>query len=222
MKKYTSTLAELLSDKKHKATVGDMTIVYFAIKENDEKECDWFSAFISKPDSFSDEKTEQMISAAMKYAKGGYTADGKVMQQLEADPDVTFYIAGFTPNSARICQKFIYRDKFGMIIKNLVKHQLDLKINEENNRPAYFSGIANQLVSPNSTNEKISPTLMTNIMLSAFNGTKYPDGLFATVVRRIKTDSDEKSSYIKLNDTRAGIIKACLNRKYNREEITMS
>ena len=47
--------------------------------------------------------------------------------------------------------------------------------------------------------------------------------MLSTVIRRIKTDSDdEKNHYIKLNDTRAGIIKACLNRKYKKEEITMS
>ena len=64
---------------------------------------------------------------------------------------------------------------------------------------------------------------MTNIMLAAFNGTRYPDELLATIVRRVKTDSDDdKNRFIKLNDTRAGIIKACINRKYNKEDITMS
>ena len=48
---------------------------------------------------------------------------------------------------------------------------------------------------------------MTNIMLAAFNGTRYPDELLATIVRRVKTDSDDdKNRFIKLNDTRAGII----------------
>ena len=48
------------------------------------------------------------------------------------------------------------------------------------------------------------------IILAALNNTKYPDSLLATVIRRVKTDSDdEKSTYIRLNDTRTGIIKAC-------------
>ena len=64
---------------------------------------------------------------------------------------------------------------------------------------------------------------MSAIMLAALNNTKYPDTLLATIVRRVKTDSDEeKKHFIKLNDTRAGIIKACLNRKYKKEEITMA
>ena len=64
---------------------------------------------------------------------------------------------------------------------------------------------------------------MTAIMLSAFNGTAYPTALLETVIRRVKTDSDDdKNHFIKLNDTRAGIIKACINRKHKKEEITMS
>ena len=87
----------------------------------------------------------------------------------------------------------------------------------------YFGSIAKELISPKSSNDKVSPPLMSAIILAALNNTKYPDSLLATVIRRVKTDSDEENkTYIKLNDTRAGIIKACLNRKYKKEEITMS
>ncbi len=221
MKKYTSAFNKLLADKNHHTLIGDMVIVYFAMKENDESECGIFSGFFS--DSGVDSGTEQVLNKFMEYAKSGYTTDYHSIEALEADPDVTFYVAGFTPNSSRICQKFMYRDKFGNIMKNLIKHQYDLRISESNKRPVYFWGISRELVSPKSSNEKVSPPLMTSIMLSAFNNTKYPDGLLSAVVKRVKTDSDEeKNKYVKLNDTRAGIIKACLNRKYKREEITMA
>lgn len=222
MKKYTDTFNRLLADKNHHAFIGDMVIIYFAMKNNDSAECDLFSCFF---DSGSSDQTEQSINKLMKYAQSGYTTDSDSLSELETDPDVTFYIAGFTPNSSRICQKFIYRDKFGSLMKNLMKHQSDLKINEDNNRPVYFWGISKQLVSPKSSkeNQKVPPPLMTNIMLSAFNNTKYPDGLLSTVIKRVKTDNDEeKNPFIKLNDIRAGVIKACLNRKYQREEITMA
>ena len=43
------------------------------------------------------------------------------------------------------------------------------------------------------------------------------------MIRRVKTDSDEENNhYIKLNDIRAGIIKACLNRKAKKEEIKLA
>ncbi len=220
MKKYTSIFNKLLSDKKHHSSIGDMVLIYFAMRNDDSAECDIFSALLGNSD---DKKAEDEILSIMKYARSGYTTDQESIDRLISDDKVTFYIAGLTPNSSRICQKFIYRGNFGEMLNNLIKHQNDLCINERNIRPIYFSGIAKELKSPKSTDEKVSPPLMTSIMLAALNNTKYPDSLLSTIIRRVKTDSDEENKrYIKLNDTRAGIIKACLNRKYKREEITMA
>ena len=159
----------------------------------------------------------------MNHARSGFTDDKEKIDGIIADKKAVFYIAGLTPNSSRICQKFMYKGNFGDMLNNLIKHQNDLLINEKNTRPIYFGGIAKELISPKSTNEKVASPLMSAIMLAALNDTKYPDALLATVIRRVKTDSDEdKKPYIKLNDTRAGIIKACLNRKKNKEEITMA
>lgn len=220
MAKYTTTLNSLLSDKGHHITLDDMTIIYFAIKNDDSNECALFSSFFSNN---AGDTTEQELATIIQYARGGYTTDQDTLNRLETDKDVTFYVVGLTPNSARICQKFICRDKFGNILNNLVKHQNDMRVNANSTRPVYFSDIKKQLISPKSSKETVPPPLMTSIMLAAFNNTKYPDSLLSTVVKRVKIDNDDdKSHYIKLNDTRIGIIKACLNRKYNKEEITMS
>ena len=219
MKKYTAMFNKLLADRSHHCNLGDMVLIYFAMKNDDSAECDLFSSLLNNADKETDEK----ISTIMNYARSGYTTDEKSINELTADKDVTFYIAGLTPNASRICQKFIYRGNFGDMLDNLIKHQNDLMIDPDNTRPIYFGGIAKELISPKSTNEKVPPPLMSGIMLAALNNTKYPDALLSTVVRRVKTDSDEdKKRYIKLNYTRAGIIKACLNRKTKKEEITMA
>ena len=220
MKKYTSTFNKLLSDRRHYTVIGDMVLVYFAMKNDDSAECSIFSAFLGNIDA---QKAEDNISSIVQKMKSGFTTDDESIQKLVTDDKVTFYIAGLTPNSSRICQKFIYRGSFGEMLNNLIKHQKDLSINENNSRSVYFSSIAKELKSPKSTDEKIPPPLMANIMLAALNNTKYPDSMLSTIIRRIKTDNDEeKKPFIKLNDTRAGIIKACLNRKYKKEEITMA
>ena len=220
MKKYTSTFNKLLSDRRHYTVIGDMVLVYFAMKNDDSAECSIFSAFLGNIDA---QKAEDNISSIVQKMKSGFTTDDESIQNLVTDDKITFYIAGLTPNSSRICQKFIYRGSFGEMLNNLIKHQKDLSINENNSRPVYFSSIAKELKSPKSTDEKIPPPLMANIMLAALNNTKYPDSMLSTIIRRIKTDNDEeKKPFIKLNDTRAGIIKACLNRKYKKEEITMA
>ena len=225
MKKYTSAFNQLLEDKKHYVTIGDMVITYFAMKADDHEECSLFSSLMFN--SEIDEAREEQISKLMLYAKSGYTSDDKLINNLEADTESTFYIAGFTPNSSRLCQKFIYRDKFGNLMKNLVKHQNDMQINENNNRPVYFWGIAKETISPKVSKDKVkdvmSKPLLSAVMIAAFNNTKYPDGLLSAIVTRVKVDSDDDNNhFIKLNDTRAGIIKACLNRKNKKEEITMA
>ncbi|WP_081850044.1 type I-C CRISPR-associated protein Cas8c/Csd1 [Ruminococcus sp. HUN007] len=220
MKKYTTVFNKLLSDKKHYCILGDMVLVWFALKSDDSAESSFFSCFFGND---SDKKANDKIAAIMKYARSGFTVDEKSIDDIIADKKAVFYIAGLTPNSSRICQKFMYKGNFGDMMSNLIKHQNDMLINENNTRPIFFSGIAKELISPKSNNEKVPSPLMSAIMLAALNNTKYPDALLSTVIRRVKTDSDEENKpYIKLNDTRVGIIKACLNRKNKKEEITMA
>jgi CRISPR-associated protein Csd1 len=216
MKKYTNALNKLLSDKKHRIMIGDMTVVYFAMKADDSKECSFFARFFAS----AEDKTEENLNKLFHQAVRGTLPD---LNAFGVDKDVTFYVVGLTPNSSRICQKFIYRDKFGSLIENLFKHQRDLKINPHHERQIFFSAIGRELISPKATNAEVPPSLMAGIMMAAFTGGNYPVALLETIVRRVKTDSDEeKNPYVKLNDTRAGIIKACIHRKTKKEEITMS
>ena len=223
MKKYTSALNTLLEDKRHRVMFDELVVLFFAMKKDDSKECEAFSFMYSS----SEDKAQNMLSSTFNDALGGVTSDEEAMRKLEVDKDITFYVAGLTPNSSRICQKFIYHDKFGHILHNLMQHQRDLQIGTKENNQIYFSYIKKELISPNATNAKIPPPLMTSIMISAINGSNYPRELLETVVRRVKCDSDtDKNKYVKLNRVRAGIIKACLNRKARlsgkEEKIKMS
>lgn len=228
MQIYTSTLNKLLSDKNHHKIINDMVIVYFAMKTDDTAECNLFNEMWGiQTDNIADGQTanqqNKKLNDLFTAAKGGGITNTDTM----IDPNTTFYIIGLTPNSARICQKFFCKDTFGNIIQNLAQHQNDLCINEKEKRNIYFSQIAKELISPKAKDASVPPPLMTNIMLAAMQGTNYPPELLSTVITRIKTDHDEKGKpFIKLNATRAGIIKACLNRKarlsHRKEEITMS
>lgn len=218
MKLYTGALNSLLANRRHYKKIGELVILYFAIRSDDSAECDWFSSFFtdSKPDAA--QENYELDRLMQKVRQGQLNA----LPENGFDPDVTFYIAGLTPNATRLCQKFIVRDKFGTVVRNLARHQQDLRIGDST-RQISFSQIEKQLISPKSTNDKVPPPLMTALMLAAINGTRYPDGLLSAVIRRVKTDSDEENNhFVKLNDTRAGIIKACLNRKSKKEEIKLA
>lgn len=220
MKMYTSALNYLLSKRDHYKIIDDMTIVYFAMKKNDTEECNMFAGMFS---GFEDELNKSVVTEAdrnintvMSQLKQGRTAD------MPYDPNVEFYVAGFTPNSSRISQKFIFHDKFGRIFDNVLKHQQDIAFTE-GQRQVSIERIKRELISPKSSKEKVPSPLTAALFEAILKGTRYPEELLSTVVSRVKTDSDEENNhFIKLNDTRAGLIKGCINRKQNKEEIKMS
>ena len=220
MKMYTSAFNSLLADRSHYKTFDDMTIVYFAMKKNDAEECNMFAGMFS---GFEDELNKSVVTEAdrnintvMTQLKQGRTTD------MPYDPNVEFYVAGFTPNSSRISQKFIFHDKFGRIFDNVLKHQQNISFTE-GQRQVSIERIKRELISPKSSKETVPPPLTAALFEAILKGTRYPDELLSTVITRVKTDSDEeKNHFIKLNDTRAGLIKGCINRKHNKEEIKMS
>lgn len=216
MKKYTAAFNELLADSRHRIFINSMVIVFFALKKDDKAEADFFSAFFGGDD-------DTAFAAAMNSLKRGEAVD---YSKLNIDENVDFYIAGFTPNSSRICQKFIAHNSFGRIMENVSLHQRDMELSG-NDRHISFGSIAKELISPKSTKDEIPPPLMTGIIRAAVEGVNYPEAMLQTAVMRVKTDrNDEKNHYVKFNHTRAGIIKACLNRRARRsnkeEEITMA
>ena len=226
MKKYTVTLNNLLKDEKHFTFIEDMVVLFFAIKKDDSLESGFFTSMLG---SNNDKAMDQNLAKIMEYAKKGFTTDKESIDFMMSSNSTTFYIIGYTQTKSRISTKLFYKGNFGNMLNNLIKHQRDLMINEKNNKPICFKeernkqSIAKELKSPKSAKDKVPASLISAIMLAALNNTKYPDALLSTVIRRVKTDSDDdKNQFIKLNDTRAGIIKACLNRKNNKEEFTLA
>lgn len=225
MKKYTSSLNKLLADPMHHIYSDDMTVVFFAMKHDDKAECDLFSDYLNSSNGVTEDSTKADVKAVSEniYHKG-QTGNAQALDK-DVDNGVDFFVAGFTPNSSRICQKFMVRNKFGKIIDNVKQHQQDMAICGSNGEIPLWR-INKELVSPNSANA-ISPALQSDIFQAILNGTNYPYTLLETVVRRVCTDSDtDSNNKIKINEVRAGLIKAFINRKAringDKEEITMT
>lgn len=217
MKKYTSAFNELLGNKKHTIKINNMVVVFFALKANDDNEADLVSLLFGT-DSSSDEQNAK-LKEIMNCVKLGNAID---YDALEVDPKADCYIAGFTPNSSRICQKFIIHNSFGGIINNFLQFQRDFEF-EGSNGKLSFGRIARELVSPKAKNPEVPPPLMAGIVKAAIEGTDFPIAMLQNVIIRIKTDHDQENKhYVKFNPVRAGIIKACINRrarKSNKEEV---
>ena len=225
MKKYTSSLNKLLADPMHHIYSDDMTVVFFAMKHDDKAECDLFNGYLNSSNGVTEDSTKADVKAVSEniYYKG-QTGNAQALDK-DVDNGVDFFVAGFTPNSSRICQKFMVRNKFGKIIDNVKQHQQDMAICGSNGEIPLWR-INKELISPNSANA-ISPALQSDIFQAILNGTNYPYTLLETVVRRVCTDSDtDSNNKIKINEVRAGLIKAFINRKAringDKEEITVA
>ena len=203
MKRYTEALNLLIEDSRHRMYIDDMTIVLWAMETDDSKETDLFmQALNNSGDSLDAGKTEQAIINAVNELSKGRAVN---FRELDVNDSVDFYITGLTPNASRISQKFLYHDKFGRIFENILLHQADMMMEgSRGNIPLWR--MMKEMKSPKSSKEKISPVLISSTFQAALSGGKYPESLLETAVRRAKTDKS-------VNDVRAGIIKACINRK---------
>ena len=216
MRRYTEALNILISDSHHRMYMDDMTVVFWAMSFNDAKEINMFSLmFNPSKDQIDAGETEMVLKKAVEAVGIGKTVD---LSSIDIDENVEFYVVGLTPNTSRISQKFLYHDKFGKIFSNVALHQADMFIEGSKGNISLWR-MMKEIKSPKSTNEKTPPPLISAVFQAALSGGKYPESLLETAVRRVKTDKS-------VNYVRAGIIKACINRKSriykNKEELKLA
>lgn len=225
VKKYTEALNYLLADKHHRTLIDETTYIYWAA--SGDEACNSIFSALAFGDTMDSEHTDEWLDSVFDGIKSG-RATREIVDGIDnIDSDVSFYVVGIKPNSARLALKCIYRQSFGKVLQNTIVHYSDMQIGSGGGKPMSVRTICKELVSPKSSNDKVSPALMAKLFDAIINGTAYPDALLTAVVRRVKTDTDdEKNSYIKMNNVRMGLIKACINRsarlKGKQEEIKMS
>lgn len=212
MKKYTEALNYLLGSSKHKMLLDDMTIVFWAMDASETYEDALMAMLCGQSDKMNAAETEGMLKKLLESARRGKITGERLKSLDMIESDVDFYMLGLKPNSSRLSVKFIYRRKFADLLWNIAGFQKDMQITKEPHLVP-FAWIKDELRSPKSTSEKINPALLTKIFEAAIYGRPYPDSLLETVVRRVKTDGDKE-----VNRIRAGIVKACINRNYKKEE----
>lgn len=246
-KKYTEALNYLLAKENHHILIDKTTYIYWAASGN-EACSDLFSA-LAFGDTMDSEHTDEWLGSVFKGIKHG-KATQKIVDGIDnVDNDVSFYVVGIRPNITRLAVKCIYRQSFGKILQNTIQHYADMQLGG-NERPITINAIYKEIIPPaqrkksssnnkdntkntepqgksSDSSDKVSPALMAKLFDAIINGTAYPDALLAAVVRRVKTDSDEENNgFIKMNNVRMGLIKACINRsarlKGKQEEIKMS
>lgn len=213
MRNYTEALNYLLSSEKHKILISDMTIVFWAMDQTEECEDMVKAIFGGISEKETAAETEQRLRKLLEDGKEGTLLKerlGNGTEKEEVQSDTDFYILGLKANSSRISVKFIYRKRYAELLWNLAKFQNELQMSKTTELVPFWK-IEKELQTPKSKNDKANPALIAKLFDSVVYGRAYPEELLATVIRRIKTDTDQQISAI-----RAGVIRACLNR--NRKE----
>ena len=219
MYKYTGALNYLLGSKSNVLILDDVTIIFWAMSPKKEYVDIVSSLFSGNPTGMDEEQTQNMLGKMMEDAREGNIIYDRISSENGIDENVDFYFLGLKPNSSRIAVKFFYKRRFGEILQNIAQHQNDLQIITDKS-PVPLWKIKSELVSPHVKGDKMSPAIETKLIESILYGIPYPDALLQTAIMRSRIDADKA-----MNNVRAGIIKACLNRQFRRngkEEITLA
>ncbi len=216
--KYTTVLNYMLqNNSKQKIQIGDATTVFWAESTRSAYN-DMFGFLINPNIKSEDKKTEEekiQDDEAEAKIKDCFKALNEGRKLSEVDPEIDdetkFYILGLSPNNARVSIRFFHRDTFGNFMKNLAQHHKDLELGGGRFPFIPVWIILEETTIKNSSKDKPAPLLSGRIMEAIIKGNKYPDDLYAAMIRRIRAEQD-------INHTRVAVIKAYLTR-LNKQEL---
>ena len=197
---YGKALNALLDSPRQCIHIGDSSTVFWSEKRSS-FESD-FSFFFKEPEKDNPDAGVQRVKALYNSVDTG--------AYLDDDKDNQFYILGLAPNAARIAIRFWQVGTVSEFASRIRQYFDDFTIVKPPKEPEYYSiwrilvNIATQ-----DKSENIPPNLAGDFMRSILGGTPYPATLMQAVLRRIRSDTENRVKPI-----RAALIKAYLNRYY--------
>lgn len=199
---YGAALNYLIASPLNHMRMGDTTVVFWA--ENGE---DAYAQFLC--DMFDTGVTDQQLMDALKAIAAGKYACWK---DMTLDPESHFCILGLAPNAARLSVRFFLSGGFGELMRNVQRHQEDLRIvrssedAEKNELSMYM--LLRETVNQESREKIPNPQMVGDLARAILQGTIYPATLYEQVQVRIRAERE-------VTWGRAAIIKAYLNRQPN-------
>lgn len=216
---YTTALNYLLAERSHHTRIGDTTIVYWALRD-DERCVETFNEVVlgglslpplssqaEENDEVIKEKTDPdaEVDAIMKAIKEGSMVDS-------VDLDAPFFVLGLSPNAARISVRFFYQDDFGEMMRNIARHYERLEIARapyERRYPSVYR-LVKEVENPHAQKHPASGILAGSLLRAILADGPYPASLFENVLLRIRSSQNDDEGHRKVTYGRAAIIKAYL------------
>lgn len=215
---YTTALNHLLRrDSPQKIQVGDATTVFWSEKSNTMETT--FLEIFGEPHKDNPDKKAKAVEDLYRSVQNG---------AFVTNSDQTrFYVLGLSPNAARISIRFWHVATVNELAERIRNHFDNLEIIhppwETRFIPLYrlLKSIAAQ-----GKEDKIPPNLAGDIMRSILSGGPYPELLLQAAIRRFKIPMGtktpkEKTDAHSMEYFRAALIKACINRRSKKEELTV-
>ncbi len=196
---YAAALNELLSDKEHKKTIGDTTVVYWA----DGGETVYQDLGMAAMFGVSEESgiTDQELSMIFDKLHRGEMV--KIEEQW-LDTDKHFYVLGLAPNAARLTVRFFLMDSFGNMLRHIGEHYERLKIVKpayENVQSLSLWRLLSETVNKNAKEKTPLPQMAADTLQAVIMGRPYPASLLNGVMIRVRAEKE-------ISYGRAAIIKA--------------
>lgn len=213
---YGTALNALLADKNHKMLLGDTTVIYWA--ESLEAKIATSIAELLQGPKFTEEE-KKVDDPSKAYEIGAILSKISQGKKINYNDSIfgdktKIYIAGLSPNAARISVRFYIEDSLGKFAVKMARHYEAMAIqkrfdNEYDSIPIWK--IIHETVPGNSKDKKPSPLLAGALLRAILTGGPYPESLYRTFLDRIRAEKD-------VSYTKAAFVKAYLTRKYNRGE----
>lgn len=230
---YTAALNYLLADPLHHIRIGDTTIVYWSL-EDDEVRSTLFRESIepgfSLDAAFADDAKDEEKSPAAVVQETDKALDfimtdiskGRLPDDLKLG--VPFFVMGLDPNAARVSVRFYMQDSLEAFLGNISKHYERMKIAHGPYQSDYLPiyRIAKEVENPNAKKGVVSSMLAGSLLRAILSDASYPAMLYQNALLRTRaTQDNEERRTRKVSYARAAIIKACLIKNYGREDITV-
>lgn len=204
---YATALNYLLGKKEHCLRLGDTTIVFWALKHDDECCLSLGSLLGGIPVDELDDSREDQGKRLGRIL--GLLADARAVD----DPKMSapFFVLGLAPNAARLSVRFFWRDTFGHIVENIAKHYERLAIvrpsfDLRGHITPYFLLMAAENENTGKKSPIVSSQIGGSLLRAILGDTAYPAALYENILLRVRaTQGPDKVSRV-----RAAAIKAYL------------
>lgn len=210
--KSSAALKHLLRSNNQRLRIGDATTVFWTERES---AVESFMGQILNPlpDSADAVPVQKFLEAVRT---------GKMPAEIEDDGLFKFYILGLSVNKARLALRFWHVCTVEEILERFRQHFKALEMERNPERDMEFPGIWHLLKETAREPKNISPLLGGALIRSILTGANFPQNLYQGVLGRIRAEQAKKhpttgKSMPNVTYLRAAILKAVLQRNYNKE-----